>query len=139
MKTIARGFGCMLAVTLAATRADAQTTPKYSAKVPPYITTPDKVETNIGTLKFFDGLPDAETVQMVYDNLDRAAGLKRFSPACPPHRFTQCAKGISQVGVKPNANFGIMQDLMDARSVYLTANSTTAYVFGCLRLPPGLA
>ena len=43
-----------LALTLGATFADAQTAPKYSAKVPPDITTPDKVETSIGTLKFFD-------------------------------------------------------------------------------------
>jgi hypothetical protein len=67
-----------LALSLAATFAEAQTAPKYSAKVPPYITTPDKVETSIGTLKFFDGLPDAETVQKVYDNLDRARGMEAF-------------------------------------------------------------
>jgi hypothetical protein len=30
--------------------------PKYSAKVPPSITTPDTVQTRIGTLKFADGL-----------------------------------------------------------------------------------
>src|SRR6202034_3021972 len=75
LKNITSGFGCILAVTLAATLADAQTAPKYSAKIPPYITTPDQVETSIGTLKFFDGLPDAETVQKVYDNLDRARGV----------------------------------------------------------------
>ena len=40
-----------LALSLAATFAEAQTAPKYSAKVPPYITTPDKVETSIGTAK----------------------------------------------------------------------------------------
>jgi hypothetical protein len=44
-------------------------TPKYAAKVPPSILTPDTVQTRIGTLKFFDRLPDAETVQKVYDNL----------------------------------------------------------------------
>lgn len=33
-----------------------QPAPKYSAKVPSYITTPDTVQTRIGTLKFFDGL-----------------------------------------------------------------------------------
>jgi hypothetical protein len=33
-----------LALPLIVTIANAQTAPKYSAKVPPYITTPDKVE-----------------------------------------------------------------------------------------------
>ena len=48
--------------------------PKYSARVPPSIQTPDTVQTRIGTLKFFDGLPDEETVNKVYDNLDFGRG-----------------------------------------------------------------
>ena len=44
---------------------------KMTTKIPPQITTPDSVETSIGTLKFFDGLPDGDTVQKVFDNLDR--------------------------------------------------------------------
>jgi len=126
-----------LALSLAATFAEAQTAPKYSAKVPPYITTPDKVETSIGTLKFFDGLPDAETVQKVYDNLDRARGMEAFLSGIPAASLYAACEGISQVGVKPNAAIGIMQDLMDARSVFLTANSTTVYVFGCIDLKDG--
>jgi hypothetical protein len=31
---------------------------KMTADIPPEITTPDSVETRLGTLKFFDGLPD---------------------------------------------------------------------------------
>jgi hypothetical protein len=36
--------------------------------------TPDTVETRLGTLKFFDGLPDEATVQKMYDNLDFMRG-----------------------------------------------------------------
>src|ERR1700678_3774741 len=96
-----------LALSLVATFAEAQTAPKYSAKVPPYITTPDKVETSIGTLKFFDGLPDAETVQKVYDNLDRARGAEAFLSGVPAASLYAACEGISQVGVKPNAAIGI--------------------------------
>ncbi|MEP2119773.1 MAG: DUF1254 domain-containing protein, partial [Bauldia litoralis] len=39
------------------------------------ISIPDKVETPIGTLEFFDGVPTGDTVQTVYDNLDRMRGL----------------------------------------------------------------
>jgi hypothetical protein len=36
----------------------AHTEAKYSAKVPDFVTTPDKVETKtLGTLEFFDGMP----------------------------------------------------------------------------------
>ena len=41
------------------------------------------MQTRIGTLKFFDGLPDAETVQKVYDNLDFARGVEAFLAGIP--------------------------------------------------------
>lgn len=59
-KLIAAALFCALAVT----SAHAQ---EFKADVPASITTPDQVETRIGTLKFFDGLPDEQTVQKVYD------------------------------------------------------------------------
>jgi len=54
-----------------------------AAKVPPYITTPDTVQTRVGTLRFFDGLPDPETVHKVYDNLDFSRGLEVFLSGVP--------------------------------------------------------
>jgi hypothetical protein len=126
-----------LSLALTPATAYAQTTPKYSAKVPPYITTPDKVETSIGTLKFFDGLPDAETVQKVYDNLDHVRGVEAFLSGIPAASVYAACEGLSQVGVKRNGSIGIMQDLMDARSVFLTANSTTVYVLMCVDLKDG--
>jgi hypothetical protein len=38
---------------------------KMTTRIPPQITTPDAVETSLGTLKLFDGLPDQETVQKI--------------------------------------------------------------------------
>ncbi len=104
--------------------AQGQPTPKYSAKVPPYITTPDTVQTRIGTLKFFDGLPDPETVQKVYDNLDFPRGVEAFLSGIPAASLYAACEGLSQAGVKRNSGIGIFQDLMDARSLFLTANST---------------
>ena len=52
--------------------------PKYSADVPPYITTPDSVDTRIGTLTFRDGAPDPETVQTLYDQIDFSRGIQAF-------------------------------------------------------------
>ena len=43
---------------------------KMTTDIPAAITTSDKLETRLGTLKFFDGFPDNATVQKVYDNLD---------------------------------------------------------------------
>ena len=49
---------------------------KMTTDIPPEITTPDSVETRIGTLKFFDGFPDDKTTQLVYDNLDFMPGVR---------------------------------------------------------------
>jgi len=49
---------------------DGQATPGFNTKIPEKIMTPDKVETSIGTLSFFDGMPDKATVDKAYDNLD---------------------------------------------------------------------
>jgi hypothetical protein len=111
--------------------------PTYSAKAPPYITTPDVVNTRIGTLKFFDGLPDPETVQKVYDNLDFARGVEAFLSGIPAASLYAACEGLSQAGVKRNQSIGIFQDLMDARSLFLTPNSTTVYVLMGLDLKAG--
>ena len=41
---------------------------------------PDSVEKRLRTLKFFDGLPDKDTVEKVYDNLDFMRGVDVFLP-----------------------------------------------------------
>jgi hypothetical protein len=117
--------------------AQGQPAPKYSAKVPPYITTPDTVETRIGTLKFFDGLPDQDTVKKVYDNLDFARGVEAFLSGIPATSVYAACEGLSQAGAKRNGGVTITEDLLDARTLMLTPNSTTVYVILCLDLKDG--
>ena len=65
-------------VAMAAVPALAQGKPKYAADVPAWITTPDSVETRLGTLKFHNGAPDDATVKLVYDKLDFSRGVDAF-------------------------------------------------------------
>ena len=58
-------------------------TPGYNNKIPEKIMTPDKVETRIGTLEFFDGMPNTYTVEKVYDNLDLMRGVEAFLNGVP--------------------------------------------------------
>src|SRR3984893_12064985 len=127
----------VIAVLLCAGTAYAQTPPKYSAKVPPYITTPDEVDTRIGKLKFFDGLPDSETVKKVYDNLDFVRGVETFLSGIPASSVYAACEGLSQAGAKRNGGITISEDLLDARTLMLTPNSTTVYVILCLDLKDG--
>ncbi len=63
--------GCVAGIlTTAALLAQTPPKMKMTTPIPASITTPDSVDTPIGTLKFFDGFPDDATVEKVYDNLD---------------------------------------------------------------------
>ena len=101
--------------------------PEYKADVPSSILTPDKVETRIGTLRFTDGAPDANTVELVYDNLDFVRGVDAFLDGIPAASIYAISEGFREAGMGPQS-VGIFEDLMDARSIFLTPNSTTVYV-----------
>ncbi len=120
--------------------AQEQTSPshlKYSANVPAEILTPDTVQTRIGTLKFFDGLPDEATVQKVYDQLDFGRGVEAFMTGMPAASVYALCEGLSSVGAARNGAIAMTEGLMDARSIFLTPNSTTVYVMLCLDLNKG--
>jgi hypothetical protein len=105
--------------------------PKYAAKIPPSITTPDTVETRLGTLKFFDGLPDEETVKKVFDNLDFARGVEAFLIGIPATSVQALKNGFIEAGFPPNQGTGITESLADARTLYLTPNATVIYQWAC--------
>ena len=80
------------------TTALAQNTPGYNNKIPDSIMTPDTVETVIGTLKFFDGMPDVATVQKAYDNLDFIRGVEVFLNFFPATSIEGMRLGMAEVG-----------------------------------------
>ena len=62
----------------------AQTPPyEMTTDIPPEITTPDVVDTSIGTLNFFDGVPTEETIDTVYDYMDRARAVQAYVSTVP--------------------------------------------------------
>jgi LysM repeat protein len=110
---------------------------KYQPEVPAKITTPDSVETRIGTLRFRDGAPQPETVRLAYDQLDFGRGIDAFLNGMSATSVYAICKGIEEAGIAPNSGIGMAEDLLDARSLFLTANTTTVYTFFCLDLNAG--
>ena len=51
---------------------------RASANPPPAITTPDKVDSRLGTLEFKDGAPSKATLDKVYDHLDFTHAFEAF-------------------------------------------------------------
>ncbi len=110
---------------------------RYSADVPDFLITPDEVTTErLGTLRFFDGMPDDASVSKVYDQLDFSRGVEAFLTGMPVASLHAMCEGLNAAGVD-DQSVGITEDLMDARSLWLTPNSTTIYVTSCLDLSQG--
>jgi hypothetical protein len=94
--------------------------------IPESITTPDAVETRLGTLRFFDGFPDDATVQKVYDNLDFQRGVQAFLTALPAAWLHALRTGYRTFG-PDNQTLLITESLMDSRALYAAANNETVY------------
>jgi hypothetical protein len=103
-----------------------QTRYKMTTPIPPDITTPEKVETRIGTLHFFDGVPTEETARTVYDQLDFSRGLEVFLHGIPGASMVAIRTGSRAVG-GVDGTVGIFQNLMDSKSLFLTANTESIY------------
>ena len=127
-----------LAGTLAMATANAQTPPKMkmTTPIPPSITTPDSVDTPIGTLKFFDGFPDDATVQKVYDNLDFSRGVQAFMSGMPGTSLVGMRTGFQKLGAV-NGTILIFEDRLDSKSLFLTGNTDSVYFSTWLNLKDG--
>ena len=115
--------------------SDAQ--PKMATAIPAAITTPDRVETRIGTLEFFDGFPSDETTQLVYDNLDFLRGMEAFLTTIPAGSMEAVHRGYVDAGYERNGDIILTEQLMDAHSLFLTANTESVYIMTWLDLSDG--
>jgi hypothetical protein len=112
----------------AITKVDAQQIRyKMTTDIPASITTPDVVETSLGTLRFFDGFPDAATVQKVYDNLDFQRGVQAFLTALPAASMYATREGYRTFG-PDNQTILITESFLDSRTLYLVGNTETIYL-----------
>ncbi len=129
----------LLACGLAQQPATAQTEPpkmKMTTDIPESITTPDTIETRIGTLEFFDGAPSEETVQLAYDNLDFLRGVEVFLNTIPAASLYAMREGMREIGAV-DGTISIFESLMDSRSLFLTPNTESIYVGTWLDLSDG--
>jgi hypothetical protein len=113
---------------------DAKPPPGYNTEIPAGIMTPDKVETRIGTLKFFDGFPTKETSKKVYDNLDFIRGVEVFLNGIPAASLEAVRLGNVELGAKQANQVVIMDQLLDSNPLFLTGNTDTVYATAFLDL-----
>lgn len=130
------GFGAATVVCVATLAIPGLAAAQTAPAIPPSITTPDKVETRLGTLDFKDGFPSPETVEKVYDNLDFTHALDAYLNTFQGANAAAIHEGFQSIGVKDNELL-IFSELMDAKSLFLTANADTVYFIGFIDLSNG--
>ncbi len=125
----------MVAVVMVANVSWAKEPPKMkmTTEIPPGITTPDELETRLGTLNFFDGVPDEEAVQKVYNFLDFQHGFQAYMSGVQIASMDAIRKGILEFGPANTTAF-LFEELMDSKAFFLTANTTSVYMFSWLQL-----
>jgi hypothetical protein len=136
-KTVACAGALLASASVTAVCAQpAASRPNGATPIPPGITTPDAVQTSLGTLHYKDGAPSPDTVAKVYDNLDLMHGVEAFVNAFQGASTYAIRQGLLDMGVEDNT-LVVFSDLMDAKSIFLTANTDTPYLFGIIDLSNG--
>ena len=128
MSSILRTAWLVAAATLVAVPAWGQEPPpmKMTTEVPLGIATPDTLDTSIGTLTSFDGVPDARTTQIVFNNLDFQRAVQAYLAAIPIASMRAMRQGILEFG-PANTTVLSFEDQMDSKALWLTPNTVSIY------------
>jgi hypothetical protein len=109
---------------------------EVSSKTLQSISTPDKVETRIGRLEYKDGAPSVETARKVFDALAFTRALNVFNNSFRGASAYAIRQGLLSIGAEDNT-VTIFSDLMDSKSLFLTANADTVYYMSVVDLSKG--
>ena len=107
---------------------------KMTTEIPDGIASPNTIESvNLGELSFFDGVPTPETVEKVYDYLDLINAVDAYTKGIHIASMEAMKKGILEYG-PANKTALVFEELMDSKSLFLTANTTSVYMMSWLEL-----
>jgi hypothetical protein len=104
--------------------------------MPPGIASPDQVESRLGRLHFIAGFPDKASAAKLLDNLDFQRAVQAYLLALPAVSQAANRNAIRTLG-PVNQVVPIFEQLLDARSIFLTANDNTVYSWTWLDLSQG--
>jgi hypothetical protein len=115
-------------IGLATASAEPAPAMKMTTPIAPGVAVPDKIESSIGTLNLDYGYPSTDTVEKIYDNLDRSRALQAYLLAIPIVNQAGMRESLRQFGPDNQTNV-IWESLMDSKTVALTGNDNTIYNF----------
>jgi hypothetical protein len=133
MNTMTKAVMAATLVAAGVSQATEPPTMKMTTEIPRGIITPDTIKTRLGDLSFFDGVPDAETVEKAYNFLDFQNAVQAYMGGIKAASMDAIRKGILEFG-PANTTAVLFEDLMDSKALFLTANTTSVYMFSWLQL-----
>jgi hypothetical protein len=113
-----------------------EATYKMTTPIPEGIEMPDQVDSRLGTLEFFDGFPDDATVEKLYDNLDFQRAVQAYLLGLSGVNTAAYHEGITSIG-PANITIPTFENLMNSRTLWLTANCNTPYTWMWIDLRNG--
>ena len=122
-------LAAVMATCLSTAALAKQPTYKMTTDIPVSITTPDQVNTSIGALEFFDGVPTKNTVDTVYDYVDRARAVEVFINMIPAVSMYHLRQGMRDIGLTEANQIVIAEDMGDSKPLVLTRNNTSLYTW----------
>ena len=118
-------LGAMVGALASPVQADSY---KMSTPIAPGVATPDSMDSSIGPLMLRDGFPTPETKEKIWDNLDRSRALQAYLLAIPIVNQAGMRDTLLKFGPVNRTNV-IWENLVDPKTVELTANDNTIYSF----------
>ncbi|WP_404307616.1 DUF1254 domain-containing protein [Neorhodopirellula lusitana] len=104
--------------------------------IPTEISSPDQLATRFGTLELQDGAPTDATAHKVKDILAFTNAINVYNNSFRGASAFAIGKGLESIGAQDNS-IAIFQNLMDANSLFLTANCDTVYYMSVINLSQG--
>jgi hypothetical protein len=84
-------------------------------------------------LNLFNGVPDKETAQKVYDNLDLQRSVQAYLNSIQIASMHGMRKGLLEFG-PANTTALLFENLMDSKALWLTPNTTSIYMISWLEM-----
>ena len=113
-------------MTDAAARGRGLTQEQLAAEVV-HVATPDELRTVFGDLEFFDGVPQPESVQTMFDALDLIRGVDAFLIGVPGASLVAMRRGLRDMGIDAPDVVAYTDPRANSGGIYLTPNTETTY------------
>ncbi|MEU4420726.1 DUF1254 domain-containing protein [Actinoplanes sp. NPDC024001] len=98
-----------------------------SPEVRASVAIPDQLESPLGKLSFFDGLPDPGSIGTIYDLLDLTRAIEVYLNTVPGASLVAMRKGFREAGLDGAGMLGYTEPRANSGSLFLTPNTETTY------------